>query len=200
MPTGTGLHRAEGPAAPSYEQSVFINCPYDRDYADLFCAVILTTVAYGFEPRSAREAEHRSETRFVRITEALTNSKYSIHDLSRFTGEGVDNIARFNMPLELGIAMALKIERQATAGRPHNWLVLVPGSFEYQRFVSDLAGFDPRQHELSASSIIREVASWLQAQEDTDAPDLPALRVHHLYPAFMDDVRRLARAALGRSN
>lgn len=113
--------------APSYEQSVFINCPYDQEYADLFCAVVLTTVAYGFEPRSAREAEHRSETRFVRITEALTHSKYSIHDLSRFTGEGVDNIARFNMPLELGIAMALKIERQATAGRPHNWLVLVPG-------------------------------------------------------------------------
>jgi hypothetical protein len=118
--------------APSYEESVFINCPYDPEYADLFCAVILTTVAYGFEPRSAREAEHRSETRFVRITEALTHSKYSIHDLSRFTGEGVDNIARFNMPLELGFAMALKIERQATAGRPHNWLVLVPGSYEYQ--------------------------------------------------------------------
>jgi hypothetical protein len=35
-----------------------------------------------------------------RILRTLSNSKYSIHDLSRFTGEGVENIARFNMPLE----------------------------------------------------------------------------------------------------
>jgi hypothetical protein len=33
-------------------------------------------------------------------------SKYSIHDLSRCTGEGAENFARLNMPLEPGIAMA----------------------------------------------------------------------------------------------
>lgn len=53
---------------------------------------------------------------------------------------------------------------------------------------------------MSAGSIIREVASWLRGQEDTKAPYLPALRVYQLYPAFMDDVRRLEREALGRSN
>ncbi|MBV9224906.1 MAG: hypothetical protein JOY85_12795, partial [Acidobacteriaceae bacterium] len=96
-------------------------------------------------------------------------SKYSIHDLSRFTGEGLDNFARFNMPLELGVALALRHERQNTA-KPHNFLVLVTGAYEYQKFVSDLAGFDPCRHESTVRSVVREVASWLLLQEDLVRP------------------------------
>ncbi len=45
----------------------------------------------------------------ARIVRALANSKYLIHDLSRCTGEGIENVARFNMPLELGMAMARRL-------------------------------------------------------------------------------------------
>jgi hypothetical protein len=55
----------------------------------------------------------------------MSESKYSIHDLSRFTVEGADNHARFNMPLELGMAFALRSERESSS-RQHNWFVLVP--------------------------------------------------------------------------
>jgi hypothetical protein len=127
---------------PKYEKSVFINCPYDPEFEEMFLAIVFTVAAFGFIPRSARDSEGRADTRIDRITEALANSKYSIHDLSRFTGEGTDNIARFNMPLELGIALALRYERR-NDGPGRNWLVLVPGGHQYQRFVSDLAGFDP---------------------------------------------------------
>lgn len=46
---------------------------------------------------------------------AIRGSKYSVHDLSRCRGEGDENLARFNMPLELGMAMAERFsERSAT--------------------------------------------------------------------------------------
>ena len=93
-----------------------------------------------------------------RILKTLSECKYSIHDLSRFSGEGVDNISRFNMPLELGMATALRFER-ANSNRPHNWLALVPEGFSYQRFVSDLAGFDPGRHAQSVKSVISAVSA-----------------------------------------
>src|SRR5580658_5029138 len=103
-------------ATPPYERSVFINCPYDPGFADLFHAIVFTVIAFGFVPRSARESEGEAETRIDRISETLAQCKYSIHDLSRFTGEGTGNLARFNMPLELGIAIALRYERKVPGG------------------------------------------------------------------------------------
>ena len=109
----------------AYEKSVFINCPFDRNYQDLLLAVVFSVLAHGFLPRSARETEGDPEPRFSRILGTIAGSKYSIHDLSRSTGEGDDNLARFNMPLELGMAAALRFEREGSL-RPHRWLALVP--------------------------------------------------------------------------
>jgi hypothetical protein len=125
----------------------------------------------------------------------MSESKYSIHDLSRFTGEGMDNLARFNMPLELGMASALRFEREQSA-RPHNWLVLVPEGFAYQKFVSDLAGFDPGRHSQSIESVIREVAAWLRLQEDTIDPAPSALRIFREYARFRSQVAELRAEAL----
>ena len=115
-----------------------INCPFDPQFQDLLLAIVFTVSAHGLVPRSARETDGSPEPRFSRILRTMSESKYSIHDLSRFTGEGVDNHARFNMPLELGMACALRFEREAS-DRQHNWLVLVPEGFSYHKFVSDLA-------------------------------------------------------------
>lgn len=93
---------------PAYEHSVFINCPYDGDFAPLFHAMVLTVVARGFTPRSALETMGEADPRIIRIVRGLRQSKYSIHDLSRYQGAGVDNLARFNMPLELGIALGFR--------------------------------------------------------------------------------------------
>jgi hypothetical protein len=56
-----------------------------------------------------------------RITQAISDSKYSIHDLSRCRGEGDKNLARFNMPLELGVAMAHKFG--LNGNDCHDWLL-----------------------------------------------------------------------------
>jgi len=93
--------------APRFEQSVFINCPFDPAYEDLLHAIVITTVSLGFIPRCALETGN-TDYRFPHILDLLAKSKYSIHDLSRFTGEGRANLARMNMPLELGVAIGLK--------------------------------------------------------------------------------------------
>src|SRR5437868_4052470 len=122
-----------------YEKSVFINCPFDSQYRELMLAIVFSVHAHDFVARSSREDEGDPEPRFLRVMKVIAGSKYSIHDLSRSTGEGSDNLARFNMPLELGMAAAIRFERQISGGPPHRWLALVPEGYAYQRFISDLA-------------------------------------------------------------
>src|SRR5713226_3342348 len=82
---------------PACEKSVFINCPFDSNYRDLMLAIVFSVAAHGFVPRSAQETEGDAEPRFSRILTTISESKYSIRDLSRSTGESGDNLARFNM-------------------------------------------------------------------------------------------------------
>lgn len=188
-----------GRPQPAYEKSVFINCPFDPKFQDLFLAIVFAVKANGFVPRSARETEGSAEPRFLRILETISRSKYSIHDLSRFTGEGIDNFARFNMPLELGIACALRFLRQRSS-RPHNWLVLVPEGFSYQRFVSDLAGFDPGRHSQSVESVIREVSAWLNLQEDATENVPSARQIYRAFTQFRSQVADLRSNALEKES
>jgi hypothetical protein len=163
-------------------KSVFINCPFDSEYAVLFDAIVFTTLCCGFMPRSALESGTVSEPRFARIVRALVGSKYSIHDLSRCTGEGTENVARFNMPLELGMAMA---RRFIDPGSEHDWLVLVPSGHAYARFVSDLAAYDPVAHDGSVRSIVFSVMSWLATRPDA-VPTVTPQEVLALLPEFQN--------------
>lgn len=108
-----------------------------------------------------------------RITRAIFSSKYSIHDLSRCKGEGSEQLARFNMPLELGIAMARRY-MQSDETQRHDWLLLVPQGHQYGRFISDLAGFDPKSHDGTVASIIPRIMSWLKTRPDAvETPNPP---------------------------
>ena len=142
------------------EKSVFINCPFDAAYAPLFDAIIFATVCCGFTPRSALESEDVAEPRMDRIVRTLFESRYSIHDLSRSKGEGREGLARFNMPLELGIAMARRYMTRDSE-QPHDWLLLVPSGHHHDRFISDLSGFDPAQHDGTVQTLVPRVVRWL---------------------------------------
>jgi hypothetical protein len=144
---------------------VFLNCPYDLEYQALFDSAVLSIVCSGFTPRSALESGTIAEPRMARITRAIFESKYSIHDLSRCKGEGDANLARFNMPLELGIAMARRYLDRREANK-HDWLVLVPAGHEYGRYISDLAGFDPVTHNSSQRGLILAIMTWLATRVD----------------------------------
>ena len=181
----------------AYEKSVFINCPFDRDYQDLMLAIVFSVAAHRLLPRSARETEGDPEPRFSRILGAIAGSKYSIHDLSRSTGEDGGNLARFNMPLELGMAAAFRFEREGSR-RPHRWLALVPDGYAYQSFISDLAGFDPGRHDSSVSSIIREVSAWLRTQEDVLDPVPSPLQIFQSFAYYRSQLVDLQAAALDK--
>lgn len=174
------LHFGEGVLALDPSKSVFINCPFDAGYSALFDAIVLASVCCGFIPRSALESGTVSEPRLNRIIRALSSCKYSIHDLSRCTGEGTDNFARFNMPLELGMAMTLRLMDPASE---HDWLVLVPRGHAYHRFISDLAAYDPLTHDGTIPSVVVAVMSWLATRRDAIPPVTPR-QVLQLLPTF----------------
>src|SRR5208282_5897927 len=138
-------HLGSGALALRREASVFINCPYDPEYAEIFDALIFSTLCCGFVPRCAIESGTISEPRMTRIVKAMRSSKYSIHDLIRCQGQGDGNLARFNMPLELGMAMANSVGARKSSA--HDWLVLVPKGHPYRKYISDLAGYDPTEHD-----------------------------------------------------
>lgn len=163
-------------------RSVFINCPYDADFAPLMNALLFATVCCGFVPRSAIESGSVGTSRIDRIVDTLFASKFSIHDRSRCRGEGDEQLARFNMPLELGMAMALaRLTRKKKTN--HEWFVLVPDGHGYHKFVSDLAAYDPAKYDGTVQTIVRRVMSWLITRDGAVAVLNPP-QVLAALPAF----------------
>jgi hypothetical protein len=172
--------------------SVFINCPYDPDYAATFDGIVFATVCCGFVPRAAKDCERVSETRIVRIVDAIKSSKYSLHDLSRCRGEGADNLARFNMPLELGIAMSERFDQTKSADW-HDWLVLVPPDNPVADYISDLAGYDPKRVDSGVDAVVPAVISWLYTREEAVVRTPNPSEVLAALPRFSERLEKLRR-------
>jgi hypothetical protein len=162
------------------EPAVFINCPYDAAFAPLFDAIVFACVCYGFLPRSAIDSGSSGTTRIERILVGLLACPYSIHDLSRCRGEGQENLARFNMPLELG--MAILLTRMATGG--HEWMALAPEGARYDEYASDLAGFDLERHDGSVPGVVTKVSGWLLTRPAAVASDLTPRDIVTALPSF----------------
>jgi len=94
-------------AAP-FDASVFINCPFDEEYAPLLEAAIFCVVYLGFVPRLASERLESGENRLDKIIEMIRGSRYSIHDLSRCKSAKAGDAFRMNMPFEFGIDVGLR--------------------------------------------------------------------------------------------
>lgn len=142
--------------------SVFVNCPFDAKYRSSLDAIVFTSVHDGFFPWMAASTGTIAIPRIDRILEGLRWCDYSIHDLSRYTGDGPENLSRFNMPLELGMAMALR--GQGARATAHDWMVMVPEGHIFQKYISDLAGFDPAAHDGSPERVSVAVLSWLMTR------------------------------------
>lgn len=166
-------------------ESVFINCPFDVAYQPSHDAIVLTVVSTGMQPRSALESGTASKPRMQRIKEGLLASRYSIHDLSRAHGDpDRANLARLNMPFELGMAYLLS----DVSDPAHEWLGLVPEQAHHAEYLSDLAGHDLEAHAGSPSTIIPPVLAWLSTRPT--ASTLPAgldpTSLVELLPEFED--------------
>lgn len=145
-------------------RSVFVNCPFDQDFAPGFRALIFAVIASGFVARCAREMDDATETRIDKLYRLIEQCRYGVHDLSRTeltaTGVGDEALPRFNMPLELGIFLGCK-----RFGDGENQLkrciILDVEPYRYQRFVSDLAGMDVNAHGGDPRRMVGRVRDWL---------------------------------------
>ena len=168
--------------------SVFINCPFDGEYGPSMDAIIFTIVCCGYEPRSAIDKHTTADSRMERIVDALRTSRQSIHDLSRIYGEGQANTARMNMPLELGIAMAMRLAyKNGETKRTHDWTAVVPEGAPRERAVSDLNGFDLEGYDdQDPFSLVTSVMRWLVTRQGAPPVGFTPRDVVGALPAFRD--------------
>lgn len=149
----------------SYDNSVFINCPFDSRYRPLFEAVVFAVYDCGFYPRSALEVEDSSEVRIGKVIRIISACRLSIHDISRTQLEPGSRLPRFNMPLELGIFIGAK----AFGGKHHRRkaaVVFDTDPFRYRKYISDIAGQDIRAHGQQPSQVIQQIRDFLAAHCD----------------------------------
>lgn len=165
---------AQGQGSLYELKSVFINCPFTADYRLLLEATVFAVVACGFRPRSALEAGSSGDVRLDKIARLIKESSYSIHDISAVQLDAVNNLPRFNMPFELGIAVGLK----KFGGRrysSHSLLVLESNKYTYQKCLSDIAGQDAQAHDGRPAKLIELVRNWLRTE--SKHPGIPGGRI-----------------------
>jgi hypothetical protein len=168
---------------------VFINCPFDRSYNLTFKAIVFGIYACGFRPRSALELDDGGQTRIDKLYGLIEECRYGIHDLSRTELDEVNQLPRFNMPLELGLFLGAK-RFGGSAQSAKRLLILDVERYRYQRFISDLAGMDIHGHEGDAVNALRETRDWLANVSRRMLPS--ADRVARLFHSFVADLPTLA--------
>jgi len=132
---------------PSYDTRVFLNVPFDRRYESLFAALIAGLVYLGKRPTCVLEVPAEGAIRKDRILDQIRSCAMSIHDLSRVQYKTIHGarLPRFNMPFELGLAIAVsKLDRR----RPEHGVVLLEErNHRLPVTLSDVNGLDAHVHE-----------------------------------------------------
>lgn len=145
---------------PHYADSVFINCPFDKNYEHLLHGVVFTVFRCGFTPRCALEEDDGLDMRLDKIVRLIKLCKYGIHDLSRVELDEVNALPRFNMPFELGVFLGAK-KFGDKMQKEKNALVFEREKYHYQKYISDLSGVDVKAHSNQPDKIVKAIRNWL---------------------------------------
>ena len=150
--------------------AVFLNIPYDDRFRSLYLAYIVGLVHLGFVPRVTLGLPGGTR-RLDKIFEEIQSCRYSIHDLSRV---GLDRnpaftTPRFNMPFELGLAVAWEKFNPAK----HTWFVFEAKAYRVQQSLSDLNGTDVLIHGGQVSGVMRELSNaFRRPRNQPTVPDM----------------------------
>lgn len=168
----------------TFSRNVFINCPFDAEYVPLLRPLLFTVVYLGYHPRIAAERFDSGEQRIQKICSLLTESKFSIHDLSRTQARRRGEVYRLNMPFELGIDIGCRLFR---AGETRNKMCLVLESkpYDYQKAISDLSGVDVKAHGQEPERLVRHVRNWFVTNDLHTA--VSAAKIWDDFNEFMAD-------------
>ena len=136
--------------------TAFLNVPYDKKYENFFLAFIAGVCGFGLTPRATVEIPG-SERRLDRILSLIRRCHYSFHDLSRVeTDRTPPATPRFNMPFELGLAMAA-----GSARRRRRVFVFEAVAHRLGKSLSDLGGTDPYIHRGEPRQLFRALTNAL---------------------------------------
>jgi hypothetical protein len=178
----------------SYATNVFINCPFDGEFEPLFYAIVFAVIQCGYTVRCTLEAEDTGTTRIDRIYRLIEESRFGIHDISRIEHDTVNNLPRFNMPFELGLFLGA---RRFGPQRHRNkyCLVLEAERYRYQKYLSDIAGQDIREHDNEPAKAVGAVRDWLASSRQKSAKPLPgAIAIMRQYGEFQANLPAMLSA------
>lgn len=163
---------------PNRERSVFINCPFDPEYRPLFRAACFTIMARGYLPRCALDISDSGVVRLIEIVRMIAACDGSIHDISRVELDRSSRLPRFNMPLELGADLGLRLEGPIRQRRRRT-LILDAEPHRYDKTLSDISGMDIAAHDNDTREVVRSIRDWLNANRATATqPRAGAVAIH----------------------
>jgi hypothetical protein len=143
---------------PTDEFSVFLNIPYDRRFSKLCLAYIAGITCFGLRPRATLELPG-GERRLDRIMDLIRTCDYSVHDLSRVQlNREHPPTPRFNMPFELGLAVAMA-KSGTTNARQGNWFVFEALQRRVHKSLSDLDGTEVYIHGGTVRGVFGQLAN-----------------------------------------
>ena len=169
----------------AFDENVFLNCPFDKDFKPLLKALVFEIIYLGFSPKLSQTLSS-SSIRVNQIKNLIRNCKYGIHDLSRSKPMKNDELPRFNMPYELGLDIGA-LEYGNKKLKTKRILILETNKFHYQKVISDIAGQDIEDHNDDPKTLITKVRNWFSANFINDK--IPGQsEIWIAYNQFLDDL------------
>lgn len=163
-------------------RTAFLNIPYDKEFVSLFLAYVVGLIHLGLEPQPTFAIPNQG--RLDAIIDLIDASDCSIHDLSRT--ETTNGVPRFNMPLELGLALH---QRRVTKGK-HRVFVFESKPYRTLQSTSDVNGIDPFIHHGQPKEVMTQLRNIFRKPGDTiTVPDMFAVyrAVKRRLPEFKRD-------------
>lgn len=168
-------------------ESVFLNIPYDGAFEDLYLAYIVGLTQLGLRINATLAVPNQDRLRT--IIKLIEESDFSLHDLSRI--EASRGVPRFNMPLELGLAL---YRSHVTNGK-HRVFIFESKRYRAQRTTSDVNGIDPQIHNGTPKELMSGLRNiFRQSGDVTTVPEMLTS-----YRAVKQKLPQLRRNSGGKS-
>lgn len=177
--------------ANKYNDSVFINCPFDEEYKPMLWAITFAIFDCGFVPRCTLEEDDASQIRIEKIYSIIESCRFGIHPISRTELDPEHRLPRFNMPLELGLFLSAKKFGKGKHSKK-SCLIFDKKAYRYQRFISDIAGQDINAHNNSPKNAIKVVRDWLSGKSSRKMPS-DGIFIWNLYRRFQKALPGMCR-------
>ena len=173
-------------------RAVFLNIPYDDRFRHLYIAYIAGLIHLDLDPHATIEIPG-GKNRLDKIIDLIRGCRYSIHDLSRVELDRNPPFTtpRFNMPFELGLAVA----SAKLASAPHDWFVFETKHRRVSKSLSDLGGTDANIHNGTVEGVMRELCNSFERQPPGERPTVAEMvRTYRKVFALIPEILRKTRA------